>query len=172
VQKGDWFAVVLAIVFCGVGLVLQSYSQRFARYAGITLIVLGIAGATGWFGYFRGGAEAQAPTGPSINGDCNAFGNNNITCPKITVGPKRRPDQLYRGDQMVGKVDRAVLDPANNKIALTNPRFDADRSDLGTDLEIAGYHINCPTLSFPDSAIGHMVAGTFGVVICDVIGRD
>jgi hypothetical protein len=90
-EKGDWFAVALSVLFCGAGLLLQSFSQRFARWSGVALIALGFIGSAGWFGYYRSDAGAQPP--PSINGNCNAVGNNNFNCSNI-INPAPTPRHM------------------------------------------------------------------------------
>lgn len=124
VEKGDWFAVVLAVLFCGVGLFLQSFSQRFARYAGLALIACGVIGATGWFGYFRTGADAQLP--PSVNGNGNCInvgpsqGPQTNNCPTIIHPPPPHADNvLYQDERAVADFVSPTVNEATKTVTFS-----------------------------------------------------
>jgi hypothetical protein len=77
VSQSDWLAIVLAIIFAGVGAYMTSFSRTAVRTSGLTLIALGIAGAIIWVVHF-GSADAQGPAAPSGNSGIIAPGQQGI----------------------------------------------------------------------------------------------
>jgi hypothetical protein len=107
VQKGDWFALAVTILFCGLGLMLQTVSKRYLRISGAILIAAGILCLGGW-GYYRADAQSPSTTGNcSPNGDHNTYNGND--CSTKNYGPPHRVNTLYDGDSELGFVDKPVV---------------------------------------------------------------
>jgi hypothetical protein len=81
--KSDWFALICAVAFAGVGAVLATYGKRMMRKGGFA----GVLGLLAWFTYYRDLAEAQ-PSG----GSCNNYGANGTiigSCNNTTISSPR-----------------------------------------------------------------------------------
>ena len=114
--------------------------RRPARKSGIALIFIGLAGLVFWFGYYRN-ADAQSPP-PSINGNCNVFGNNNVNCNTFNVGPVQR--HLSDAD----KADILARIPKTRNISIMTQTGDSDAADLSGEIKSflvsSGYFVDGP----------------------------
>ncbi len=81
--KSDWFVIITGIIFLGAGSLMTALRKRVMRNGGVALIAVGAIGLVFWFGYYRN-ADAQQP--PSVNGNCNNFGNYNVNCNTFNFG--------------------------------------------------------------------------------------
>ena len=95
---GWWWVIVSPIplvAWLGAWLIMGNASRplRVVMTCCVGMIVAGMM----WFGIHGILTDAHAQTPPTINGNCNAIGNNNSNCSQINVGvvPRRlTPDQM------------------------------------------------------------------------------
>jgi hypothetical protein len=146
VQAEDWYALGITIIFCGVGLIVATFTKNTTRWFGVSLIVLGLVCLSGW-GYYR--ATAQTP--PSVNGDCSAGsvgGNFSPNCPKTYISPPHRPNVLYDGDSELGFVDGDPVISDDKKYILLRKISVYDGFPWGKVIsfqsQTGSYSINCP----------------------------
>ena len=168
--KSDWFALICAVAFAGVGAVLATYGKRMMRKGGFALIAAGVLGLVAWFTYYRDLAEAQ-PSG----GSCNNYGANGTiigSCNNTTISPPRERSGLYQGDLKVGSIQgTSMIDTARGIAtfeALALERFPKPDKPL----EYGDLLLICNDLprNEPNKFVGIMSAMVAGAR-CTIVGK-
>lgn len=128
--------IALAIIGIVVGTLFPQINRKLAwgLFVG-GILLLGIAIGL----IFLPDSQAQAP---AINGNCNAFGNGNITCPRINTTPQPRSLSQPRFDEMRQQL---LALPQNNTIVVMAAVNDGEAYNFAAEifsfLKKNGYHL-------------------------------
>jgi hypothetical protein len=167
VQKGDIFALATTIIFCGLGLILQTFSKRYLRLSGAVMIAIGILCLGGW-GYYRADAQSPSTTGNcSPNGDHNTYNGND--CRSFNT-PPRKPNGIYQDDQFLGTVGRIQMSADQKKVTLTHLSISGNSINPNGNFELQDSFISCPAIAQNMHGATHSVFSTDGDIICDIVG--
>jgi hypothetical protein len=165
-------AFAIAALWAAVGGIMWARSvkewaaQQAAQAAGIAAFVLLVTPLMIWLAWPAANAQ---PAPPSVNGNCNNFGNNNFNCNTLNFGPPRQPNGLYQNGRFLGTADRIEVSPDQQHVTLTVLHLSGIGMDLAGNLELQGALIRCPDLasfSKPNTNLSLALGGSFK---CDVI---
>jgi hypothetical protein len=117
-------------------------------------------------------AGAQTPLPPSINGNCNAVGNNNSNCTTINLGPPRIPLGLYQSGQQIGRVDGVSMGADGKQVIFANPSIASGTVDFAQNIEFQDILVSCPSLGAMSRGHSAFTVGSMiGDVTCNIIGK-